>query len=168
MENFDLLPDKPKFKKKLTKVRERKQSSRASRPGADQDVDTVEIMTAVPERKQNGLAIRPGADKDDFALLGAIPKRKIGSRTEVPSRKFENMYESRMFQKYDFNVGFKMDEGCPEKSVRMRLLERKCKFMLMIIALLEVECVKKEEIWERFRFGQWMFLFLIIIFAVLT
>ena len=73
-----------------------------------------------------------------------------------------------MVQKSDFNVGFKMDEGCPEKSVRMRLLERKCKFMLMIIALLEVECVKKEEIWERFRFGQWMFLFLIIIFAVLT
>ena len=60
----------------MTKVRERKQSSRAIRPGADQDVDTVEIMTAVPERKQNGVAVRPGADKDDFALLGAIPKKK--------------------------------------------------------------------------------------------
>ena len=93
-------------------------------------------------------------------------KEKLGQEQKY---RVENLkIYSRMVQKYDFNVGFKMDEGCPEKSVRMRLLERKCKFMLMIIALLEVECVKKEEIWEHFRFGQWMFLFLIIIFAVLT
>ena len=110
LENVDLLPVKQNFnlKKKLTAVPERKQSSRASQPGADKDKETVV----------------PGADQDDYALLGAIPKRKVETRTRVPSRKIENMYESHTALKYDFNVGFKMDEGCPEKSIRIKLLER--------------------------------------------
>ena len=78
-------------------------------------------MTAVPERKQSSRASRPGADQDDYALLGAIPKRKVETRTEYRVEKLRIFM--RVIQPRS-NVGFKMDEGCPEKSIRIKLLER--------------------------------------------